>query len=465
MHLLHHLRWRVLITTAATCTLLLALGTAWQAQRMLRPDAGYWDEQLMVFGSFVLESVPPSAIRAPSSWPAASRVDAGGDSASYKGTVFQVWRSDGVMLFASPGAPRTPIAPIGEPERRVQTVRHEGEPWRVLTQRHPSGEFEVHSAKPYRAMTAATLQWARSTAPLLAVILLGVIVGLWLAVGWSFAGVRSFQESLKRRSDLDLTPIPLGKLPEELRPILTSFNQLLGRVAAALDGEKRFISNAAHELRTPLAALRAQAQVTQRMAGDPALAHSLQRLTAIIDRTTRLAHQLLTYARFDAHGAQREPVQLDLLTLDVVHELAELGRQRAVQLLVEVQPVTVVGDAEQVAALLRNLIDNALRYSPSGGVVAVRCAAADDCAELTVADAGPGIPEEEQELVFERFYRGRSSGGSGSGLGLAIVQQVVQGHGGAIRLSNRPEPAVAGLQVLVTLPACAAGDLPQPASA
>jgi signal transduction histidine kinase len=338
---------------------------------------------------------------------------------------------------------------------RSSTEQYAGQRWRVLVMPHASGG-EVHTAKPERAMRSYLISSAVSALPVVAVLLATLLAGLWLAVGWSVAGVRGVQHAIERRGERDLTPIPLGRLPMELRPIVSAFNQLLERLSVARSNEKRFISNAAHELRTPLAALRAQAQVTQRMSSEPAVTDSLRKLT-IIDRASRLANQLLTFARFEAASAAVESAQtlsLDALTLDVAREFGELARQRALQVRVQVEPVQVRGDADQISALLRNLIDNAVRYTPEGGSVQVECRAADASATLSVADDGPGIPQAEHALVFERFYRGQEARASGSGLGLSIVREVVERHHGSVRLLSGVGGG--GLKVEVRLPTLAA---------
>jgi two-component system, OmpR family, sensor histidine kinase QseC len=449
------LRARVLATTTLVCLLVSGGWAAWQAQRMLSPDAGYWDEDLLGLASYVSGSLSPAILSLPPATPSPAVAAAPGPQ---KGSTFQVWRRDGVLIVSSPGAPPQALVRVGSHSsqgHRSSTEQYAGQRWRVLVMPHASGG-EVHTAKPERAMRSYLITSAVSALPVVAVLLATLLAGLWLAVGWSVAGVRGVQHAIERRGERDLTPIPLGRLPMELRPIVSAFNQLLERLSVARGNEKRFISNAAHELRTPLAALRAQAQVTQRMSSEPAVADSLRKLTAIIDRASRLANQLLTFARFEAASAAVESAQtlsLDALTLDVAREFSELARQRALHVRVQVEPAQVRGDADQISALLRNLIDNAVRYTPEGGSVQVECRAADASATLSVADDGPGIPQAEHVLVFERFYRGQEARASGSGLGLSIVREVVERHRGSVRLLTGVGGG--GLKVEVRLPALA----------
>lgn len=451
------LRTRVLATTTLVCVLVSLGWAAWQAQRMLRPDAGYWDEGLAGFTAYVMGSLPPAALTLPPAAPAPGLSPSLPPSREQdKASMFQVWRRDGMLMIASPGAPQQPLVAIGSGQaQRFSTEPYAGQRWRVLVMTHPGGRFEVHSAKPELAMRNDLIKSALSAMPVVFVLLVSLLVGLWLAVGWAVAGVRGAQRAIERRGERDLTPIVLDRLPVELRPIVSAFNQLLGRLSASLSNEKRFISNAAHELRTPLAALRAQTQVAQRLAGEPALTAALGKLTAIIDRASRLANQLLTFARFEANAAgaaATEALALDALTLEAAYEFGELARLRALQMRVHVEPVQVRGNAEQMAALLRNLIDNAVRYTPAGGVVLVECRAADASATLSVADSGPGIPAAEHALVFDRFYRGQAVQASGSGLGLSIVREVVDRHCGSVRLLGGLATGGGGLKVEVRLP-------------
>jgi two-component system, OmpR family, sensor histidine kinase QseC len=451
------LRARVLATTTLVCLLVSGGWAAWQAQRMLSPDAGYWDEGLLGLASYVSGSLSPAVLSLPPTTPSPTVAAAPGPQ---KGSTFQVWRRDGMLIISSPGAPPQALVRVGSHSsqgHRSSTEQYAGQRWRVLVLPHSSGDLEVHTAKPELAMRNDLIRSAVSALPVVAVLLATLLAGLWLAVGWSVAGVRGVQHAIERRGERDLTPIPLGRLPMELRPIVSAFNQLLERLSVARGNEKRFISNAAHELRTPLAALRAQAQVTQRMSSEPAVAESLRKLTAIIDRASRLANQLLTFARFEAASAAVESAQtlsLDALTLDVAREFSELARQRTLHVRVQVEPAQVRGDADQISALLRNLIDNAVRYTPEGGSVQVECRAADASATLSVADDGPGIPQAEHALVFERFYRGQEARASGSGLGLSIVREVVERHHGSVRLLSGVGGG--GLKVEVRLPALAA---------
>jgi two-component system OmpR family sensor kinase len=233
--------------------------------------------------------------------------------------------------------------------------------------------------------------------------------------------------------------MPVLESPEEVQPLVRSLNELLARLDDAFDTQRRFAADAAHELRTPLTALTLQIQIARRAESLEERAVALDRLEQGVKRATRLVQQLLTMARLDPDAA-RPATAIDLASVaaSVVEEKRPLAEQRGLSLSLASVPVTLYGQEEALRILVANLVDNALRYTPPGGTVEVRVAPDGDHARVEVADSGPGIPEEERERVFDRFYRGRQAPGGGSGLGLAIVRQIVTLHGGSIALDQSP---------------------------
>jgi two-component system OmpR family sensor kinase len=236
-----------------------------------------------------------------------------------------------------------------------------------------------------------------------------------------------------------------------VQPLVRSLNHLLARLADAFDTQRRFAADAAHELRTPLTALTLQIQLARRAESPEDRAIALDRLEQGVKRSTRLVQQLLTMARLDPDAA-RPAAEVDLAALATaaVDEKLALAEQRQVALSVEARRAVLTGQEDALRILLTNLVDNALRYTPAGGSVKVRVWPDGDEARVEVADTGPGIPEEERERVFDRFYRGRNAPAGGSGLGLAIVKQVATLHGGSIALDESPSK---GLLVSARFPA------------
>jgi len=257
----------------------------------------------------------------------------------------------------------------------------------------------------------------------------------------------------KRRADA-LAPLAERGLPEELQPLAGSLNALLGRLDAALGAQRRFTADAAHELRTPLAALKLQLDVARRVGDDPARVAAYDDLEGGVERASHLVDQLLTLARVEPEALAAQGVDCDLVALakDAIVARGAFAAGKRIDLgLAHATPAVVHGDPASLAILLSNLIDNALRYTPEGGRIDVgvdRDAAG--AAVLTVADTGPGIPPEERERVFDRFYRGEGNRAPGSGLGLSIVKRIADAHGATIGLDDPAEGG--GLVVSVRFP-------------
>jgi signal transduction histidine kinase len=272
---------------------------------------------------------------------------------------------------------------------------------------------------------------------------------LWWLVTHMLKPLARVANDLKVRGADSLQPVPPDGLPDEVVPLVASLNAMLERLGHAFDGQRAFVADAAHELRSPLTALKLQAQLVRRASDDAARAAALDALVAGVDRATRLVEQLLTLARQEpgSAGPAKQTVVLAPLARQVLADAAPLAQARgsALELSADEQ-ATVHGDAAALAVLLRNLVDNALRYTPAGGEVQVTIAREPDGAvRLAVDDSGPGIPAAERERVFERFVRGSSAAQeSGSGLGLAIVRSIAWRHGATLALEDAP---LGGLRV------------------
>jgi two-component system sensor histidine kinase QseC len=277
---------------------------------------------------------------------------------------------------------------------------------------------------------------------------------IWTGVGRGLGPLKKVAGEIAQRSPSQLQPLAVRDTPEEIRPLADSLNRLLGRLDEALESERRFTANAAHELRTPLAGLKTQAQVALRATGEPQRIQMLNKILEGVDRATHLVGQMLTLARLDPDAAavQYGPVDLVQTAVAVVAERAPSALEKNIEIeLTEDSRGTVNGDAAALAILIRNLADNAIRYTPSGGRVEVSVATRVEGVTLTVTDNGPGIPELERARVFERFYRAPGSGGQGCGLGLSIAQRIAELHGASIELAAPVTGS--GLRVTVRFPA------------
>lgn len=370
-------------------------------------------------------------------------------SESDEGVVIQIWNRNGALMYFS--HPRVPLAPHAELGFSTEmTPRGE---WRVYSA--IVGDNVVQLAQPLsiRNRVAAGVAW-RTLWPLVLLLpLLGLAI--WVIVGLGLAPLQRVTRALDTRHPEALDPLPDRPLPQEVRPVVRALNALLSRLSAALDTQKAFVADAAHELRTPLAAVQIQAQLVARAQDDETRREALRDLHEGIARATRLAEQLLALARSEPDGkAAFASVDLAALLESCVRGSVLVAQQRGVDLgIEESEPATVNGDPDSLRVMFNNLIDNATKYTPRGGRVDVCLRLADGRPVVEIADTGPGIPQEERERVFDRFYRVGEGANrartdvSGSGLGLAIVKRIAQQHGATVTLA---ESSASGLKVAVT---------------
>jgi len=363
--------------------------------------------------------------------------------------VLQIWTLDGVRVFES--ASRAEL-----PQRAVlgfTDVRAHGTRYRVYSLQARSFVIQVAQDMAVRQRMAGALA-LRTAVPIL--LLAPLLMGL---VGWvvnaSLAPVARVQRQVAQRQADDLTEVADAGLPDEVRPLVHEFNGLLRRVAQAFDAQQRFVADAAHELRSPLAALKLQVQGLQRAPDDATRERALERLGSGIDRATRLIEQLLVLARQQASassGVSPGPVALAELLRSAVADMAPAAQQRGIDIgLTRADAGPVSGHAEALRILVRNLLENAVKYTPAGGRVDVALRAESGTWVLCVEDSGPGVPEAERERVLDRFVRLPDAPASGSGLGLAIVKSVADLHGATLRLDA--SPSLGGLRVQVVFPA------------
>lgn len=287
-----------------------------------------------------------------------------------------------------------------------------------------------------------------------AVPLLAALV--WLSVRWGLGPLRAIAATVERRRAEDVRPLDISAAPAEVRPLLDALDGLLARIAALLERERRFAADAAHELRTPLAAIRTHAEVARQECNQEKCAVALEGVVAGTDRGSRLVEQLLVLSRLDQDTMTGDtgPVDLRELVVDCVAWAAPGATRDGIDLGVADAAggnAVVAGDRELLRVMIRNLIDNAMRYSPAGGEVTAAVDAGGGEVVLRVIDSGPGIPAELRERVFDRFYRVEGSHRPGCGLGLSIVSRIVALHGGQVEFEDREDKD--GFVVKVTLPA------------
>ncbi|HEX7439765.1 MAG TPA: ATP-binding protein, partial [Caldimonas sp.] len=246
---------------------------------------------------------------------------------------------------------------------------------------------------------------------------------------------------VRERDEQSLQPLPTAQLPDEVAPLVQALNALLQRLGASLDKERAFVADAAHELRSPLTALKLQLQLLRRATDEAGRAAAVAGLAAGIDRAARLVEQLLTLARSEpgAPPVAMESVDLSELAREALVDSHAYALARGSELRLDAaQPVVIAGERNALSSALRNLVDNALRYSPPGARVELRVWSEHGAALLRVDDSGPGIPSAERARVFDRFYRRAAGGEEGTGLGLAIVRSVAERHGAELTLGDSP---------------------------
>lgn len=275
------------------------------------------------------------------------------------------------------------------------------------------------------------------------VVLPIAVVLVWFGLTRGLAPLADLQARIRARPPDDLSPIDARGAPEEIAPLVSAFNELLARLSQNLEMQQRFLADAAHQMRTPLAGLRTQAELALREKDPQELKRTLRHIAAATERSTHLINQLLTLARAEYQASDpsaAEVVDLVPLTRAVVRDFVSDAIQRGLDLGFEGdgRPLQIVAVPMLVRELLKNLIDNALRYTPSGGTVTVRLARRGEAAFIEVEDTGPGIPEAERPRIFDRFYRILGTNVDGSGLGLAIVREIAQQHGALVRIGNNP---------------------------
>jgi len=363
--------------------------------------------------------------------------------------VFQVFH-EGQLVLRSADAPLQALVPAASSGREgFSSVRVDGVAWRVFGARGRERDVQVFVAEraDARQHIVGVALWGTLWPLALALPLLALLA--WWAIRRSLAPLRALGAQLAARQAHAVQPVQVSQAPSELEPLVGALNDLLARIDTMLQAERRFTADAAHELRTPIAAIRAQAQVALTEPDEARRQHALRASLEGCDRATRLVEQLLTLSRLEAGAAvAMRPVDLAALARQVVGDLAPRALHKRQDLGAATEPCAVQGDATLLGVLLRNLVDNALRYSPPGARIDVTVRSADGQALLQVEDSGPGLPADQAQRLGRRFERGLGHEESGSGLGWSIVRRIAEAHG--LRLGLGRSQRLGGLAVTVT---------------
>lgn len=365
--------------------------------------------------------------------------------------VFQVWTSKGELLLHSPNSQNLELknAPLGFSDQIIN-----GNDWRIYSYYDAAKQQKVVTAELYNLRRELADAIARSNANILLITYPAFGLLAWLIVSYALRSITRVANEISNRAHTYLEPVELTEIPLEIKPLVAELNDLFIRLKLAFERNKRFSADAAHELRTPLAALKTHVQVALMTSSDQDRQKALQKVIESVDRSSHVVAQLLTLSKLGEEQTLTDikPVDLHKLSTDTIAYIASHAIEKNIE--IELLPVSfkplVMGNETALGILVRNIVDNAIRYTPADGSVKIEILETKSKVILRVTDSGPGIPIQLRERVFERFFRILGTKTSGSGLGLAIVSQIALLHHAEIHLATPPNGK--GLQFDVAFP-------------
>lgn len=375
--------------------------------------------------------------------------------------IYRVNGPHGELLTGYPDAPDPPQRPTGFRPIYYQGTYHD-EPVRavalaqfVVSDGANGGEAVVTLSQTLRSRDRFERElWLRALRDQILLMAVAVVLALF-GLQFGLQPLLRLRDAVRRRAPDSLEPLDSSDVQQELKPLVTALNEALAQVRRQVAAQRRFVANAAHQLRTPLTSLKAQIGVGLRAADADAPREALAGMSSTVEGMKRLSNQLLSLARAEQGSAllHRETLDFVVICRNAVESLALTAVERSIDLAFEAPspPLNVHGHAMLLREMILNLVENALRYTPEGGTVTVTLSGREGIVVLRVEDDGPGIPEIERTKVFEAFYRRLDSGVEGSGLGLAVVREIVASHEGSVELQDRA--AGPGLAAVVSLPA------------
>lgn len=450
----YSLRRRLIATTVGSSVAVglastaIVLAVAWR-------DVGNAFDDTLKEGSRIVLALGESALRGGS-----APAGAGKHRPQELKLDYQIVADNGTVLLRGDDAPNQPfVAPAELRKQSFHDVYADGHWWRVHVRNHPAQGFTVQVGQEWEERTELLEDVLQSLAwPLVALWALLGISNWWL-IRRQLTPLTRMAQSMESKSPDDLAPFAQESQAREVRSVTSALNHLLERLSHAREGERRFTADAAHELRTPLAALASRIQLMQRSHGaqSPQLAADLQRLREDVTRNTALVENLLQLARLDpqsADAAALQPVDLPALLAEAVQACATAAEARKVRVTIHANASSALGHRDWLFSALRNLVDNAIRYGRVGGQVQVSATQRGAMVELAVRDDGPGVDSHEREQLTRRFYRVLGTSTPGNGLGLSIVERIAELHGAVLRLG----PGLEGCGLGVSLELAAASD-------
>jgi two-component system sensor histidine kinase QseC len=427
----YSLRWRLLWTILGTSTLL------WLASISIMVFIA-WNETNDVFDDALKES-SYLILAATTDFNERGLLNAAGVGTSEPRKVDMQYQivMHGKVIQRTSKAPSTPFVPEFEKRKGFKNIEIDGKRWRIFVVRSKDARFEVQVGQKFKKRLDILEELAGSLTPpvLLLLALLGVLS--WYCVNRVIKPINNTAYALTQKSRDDLTPVLLDKQPSELQPIVSALNGVLLRLDSALQAERRFTADAAHELRTPLAALRMHVQLLQRQHGGLSL--PFQKLRDDIDRSTALVENLLVLARLDPlnpGSLPRQQVDIEYFLRELIRTHTAMAEQRGILLQLDTDIDQMSMNPEMIHIALRNLLDNALRYSPAGSVVQIEANQTLGLLRIAIRDDGPGVDGAHRTRLSERFFRVLGSGESGNGLGLSIVRRIAELHGAKLSFGS-----------------------------
>ena len=350
---------------------------------------------------------------------------------------FAVWRSDGTLLLRSPGAPQAAF----DDHTGFAAFRDASGTWRSYALYDLRKGYQVRVFEPAALRTGLAGKLTGRMAQMLLLVLPVLALFVWVATSRGLKPLTTISRAISSLGADNLQPVSLERVPAEVQPLVDSLNKLLARLSDSIDRERSFTADAAHELRTPLAAIKVQAEVALAAQDEVQRSLAIRQVITGVQRTTHLVQQLLLLARLDhAEASQAQQVDLGAIAVDSAARFADAATRRGIMFDVDVQPgCSVPGDPAALSAMVDNLLDNAVKYGSEQGHVEVRVArdgGQGGHISLSVMDDGPGVAEQDRVRLTDRFYRVAGNRASGSGLGLSIVERIAKRFGASLQIGD-----------------------------
>jgi two-component system, OmpR family, sensor histidine kinase QseC len=433
--MIHSIRQFLLISLLISITIassITAIGNYLLDKQVIQP---YLDDQLIEFFTLI-ETFVQTAKTPAEQYKIFNRLY-NQTSTPTETQFFQVYNEKGTLVLHSKKYPTQSLRHIriGLSDQQI-----DGNTWRVYASYDRNNHYKIITAELYEMRKKLADDIARNNAYILLVTypLFGVLI--WVIVSLALRSVVRVTSEISSRASTRLEPVDASNIPIEIKPLVTELNQLFIRLRLAFDRNKRFAADAAHELRTPLAALKTQAQVAKKAENEQERNNALQKMIQGVDRSSHIVTQLLTLSKLTQEEGLNDikPIDLHKIAVEIIAYLAPQALEKNIEIELAPPPVDVIimGNDTALSILIRNIVDNAIRYTPLKGSVKIQLLNHENQVIFSVSDTGSGIPVELRERVFERFFRMLGTTSTGSGLGLAIVHQIAELHKAKITLTT-----------------------------